>query len=320
MPRLSTEQLDRRHYIGASDIAVIAGVSPWKKPFDLYLEKIGELDPEARATDADKVRWDRGHRLEDVALDWYADLEGVAIERVRRDVIHPRLPFIVVHPDARVKPWSTSRTLVEAKTSARHWDGVPQHVEAQVQMQMAASGADAVDIVVLTFDGAPDRLHVARNDELIAALETLAATFWDRVQRHDPPPMDASPATSRYLDRMWTDAPPIVADTDQAAMLARLLTVRAEAKRLEAEDGNLVIALKQSMAGASRLEARGVGSVLWTPPFEKRSTSWKALAEFLMDALTPEDREALIATRTTVEKDVRQFRPTPWKQSEETAA
>jgi putative phage-type endonuclease len=320
-PRLSDQQLaDRRGHLGASDIAVIAGVSPWKTPFELYLEKIGELDPEARTSDADKSRQERGHRLEDVALDWDAEIRGLSIERIRRDIVHPRLPFVVVHPDARVKPWTKSKRLIEAKTSARHWDAIPLHVEAQVQAQMAATGANACDVVVLGFDGPPVPMEVLRNDELIAALEELATSFWDRVQRHDPPPLDASTAASRYLDRMWTDAPPLVADADQRALLARLLDVRAEAKRLEAEDGNLVIALKQSMAGASRLEARGVGSVLWTPPFERRTTSWKGIAEGLLAQLTPEEREALIAERTTTERDVRQFRPTPWKVQEENAA
>jgi hypothetical protein len=34
---------------------------------------------------------------------------GLSIERIRRDVVHPRLPFVVVHPDARVKPWRQTR-------------------------------------------------------------------------------------------------------------------------------------------------------------------------------------------------------------------
>lgn len=321
MPRLTDEQLaSRREYLGASDIAVIAGVSPYATPFELYLEKIGELDPQARRSESDAHRMERGHRLEDVALDWYAELEGLSIERVRRDVVHPRLPFIVAHPDARVKPWSSTRRLLEAKTSARHWDEVPRHVEAQVQIQMAAAGADFADVVVLGFDGPPVAHELVRNQELIDALEQLAGSFWDRVQRRDPPPMDPSPAANRWLDRMWRDTVPIVADADQRAMLARLLEVRAERDRLEAEDGNLVIALKQSMAGAARLEAAGIGSVLWTAPFEKRTTSWRVIAEGLLAQLTAEEREALLNLNTKVESDVRQFRASAWKSKEERAA
>src|SRR4051812_30107677 len=39
-PRLAKELRPRNTYLGATDIAAIAGVSPYRKPFDVYLEKI----------------------------------------------------------------------------------------------------------------------------------------------------------------------------------------------------------------------------------------------------------------------------------------
>lgn len=338
MPRLTGAQLDRKTYLGASDIAVLAGVSPWRSPFELYLEKIGELDPNAAATDADRDRWERGHRLEDVALDWHAEREGIAIERIRRDVVHPRLPFVIVHPDARVKPWRQTRRLVEAKTSARKWDEVPQHVEAQAQAQMAATGADVVDVVVLGFDGPPTRHEVARNDELIAGLEDLAAAFWDRVERRDPPPIDGSAGASRWLDRLFREGPEERADASQADALARLLAIRAEMKRLEAEDGDLVNALKFSMAGGSRLYAPGVGRIVWTAPAERRTVAWKELAGVLRRAVDQlvalggsSAEQALAGAIGTTSLDeleelyatvaeIRTFRPTPAKEQEASAA
>lgn len=328
MARLSDAQLaDRRNYLGASDIAALAGVSPWKSPFELYLEKIGELDPAARATDADRARQERGHRLEDVALDWDAEIRGLSIERIRRDVRHPRLPFIVVHPDGRVKPWRQTRRLLEAKTSARKWDGVPQHVEAQVQAQMAATGADVVDVVVLGFDGPPEAIEVARNPELISALEDLAASFWDRVQRRDPPPVDGSRAASRYLDRLFIDGPEVRADADQARVLARLLEIRATVKALEAEDDELVNLLKFSLAGAPRMFAPGVGKVLWTAPAERRTVAWKDVAAELIDRLGQlaghEQAEAIraeVEAEHTTSAEIRTFRVTPAKPVEEAIA
>lgn len=326
MARLSDAQLaDRRNYLGASDIAALAGVSPWKSPFELYLEKIGELDPNARTTDADRARQERGHRLEDVALDWDAEIRGLSIERIRRDVRHPRLPFIVMHPDGRVKPWRQTRRLLEAKTSARKWDGVPQHVEAQVQAQMAAAGADVVDVVVLGFDGPPEAIEVARNPELIAALEDLAASFWDRVQRRDPPPVDGSRAASRYLDRLFIDGPDVRADADQARVLARLLEIRATVKALEAEDDELVNLLKFSLAGAPRMFAPGVGKVLWTAPAERRTVAWKEVAAAYRELLagsvlaTDDDLAAIEAEHTTT-AELRTFRVTPAKPFEEAIA
>lgn len=329
MARLTDQQLaDRRNHLGASDIAVLAGVSPYSTPFELYLEKIGELDPEAKRTDADRERMERGHRLEDVALDWDADLRGLSIERIRRDIIHPRLPFIVVHPDARVKPWRQTRRLLEAKTSARKWDVVPQHIEAQVQAQLAATGGDVADVVVLGFDGPPTAHEIPRNDELIAALEDLASSFWDRVQRRDPPPMDGSRATSRWLDRLFREGPEEVADASQADAIARLLAIRAQMKALEVEDGELVNALKFSMAGGARLYAPRVGRITWTAPAERRTTVWKDVVAEIRTWLV-DDMPDLVAAldeaeaaHTTVAEGLRTFRVTPAKPApeEESAA
>lgn len=326
MARLTGAQRDRSTYLGATDIAVLAGVSPYKKPFELYLEKIGELDPEAARSAGDKDRMERGHRLEDVALDWHAEIAGIQIERIRRDVVHPRLPFVIVHPDARVKPWRQTRRLLEAKTSNRKWDEIPQHVEAQAQAQMAATGADVVDVVRLGFDGPPDVFEIVRNPELIAGLEDLAEKFWDRVQRRDPPPLDGSRAASRWLDRLFREGPEDVADASQADAVARLLAIRAQVKALEAEDDELVVALKFSMAGGSRLYAPKVGRVLWTAPAERKTVSWKEVAYDLRAwieeqvALAPPDLDAIEASHTTTAEGLRTFRVTAAKPAPEESA
>lgn len=345
MPRLTPAQLDRRTYLGASDIAVLAGVSPWQTPFELYLEKIGELDRDARRSEQDLARMERGHRLEDVALDWHAELTGISIERVRRDVRHPRLPFVIVHPDARVRPWSKSRKLLEAKTAARRWDEVPRHVEAQVQAQMAATGAQSVDVVCLGFDGPPVIWTVERHPELIEALEQLATDFWGRVERRDPPPIDGGREVGHWLDRMFREGPEERADASQADAIARLLRIRAELKRLEAEDAALVNALKWSMAGGSRMYAPGIGRVLWTAPSSRQTPAWKEIAAALRHALEAVDAtdawiakqvlnelgvpageeftdrlDALEAMHTTTAEGIRQFRVTPAKPAQEDAA
>jgi putative phage-type endonuclease len=326
MPRLTGTQRARETYLGATDIAVLAGVSPYATPFELYLEKIGEFDRHAADTDESRARMERGHRLEDVALEWDAELRGLKVERIHRDIVHPRLPFVVVHPDARVKPWRQTKRLIEVKTSARRWDEVPQHVEAQVQAQMAASGADVVDVVVLGFDGPPVPHQVPRNDELIAGLEDLATSFWDRVQRRDPPPLDGSRAASRWLDRLFREGPEERADASQADALARLLAIRDQIKRLEAEDGELVNALKFSMAGGSRLYAPGVGKVLWTAPSERRTVAWKEYALELErlaiewgNPSGPDQIAALREEHTTTAEGLRTFRVSPAKPAPEEA-
>lgn len=319
MPRLSEAQnADRRTYLGASDIPTLLGINPYQTPFELWLEKRGELDTREAANEQTRNAWERGHRLEDVALDWDAELRGLSIERVRRDIRHPRLPFVVVHPDARVKPWRSSRKLLEAKTSGRRWDEVPQRVEAQVQMQIAAAGADSCDVVLLSFDGPPVPYEVPRNDELIAVLEDVAAKWWDRhIVRGETPPIDGGKGTSQWLDRLFREGEEAIADDSQAAALARLLAIRAEVKRLEAEDATLVNALKWSMAGASRLVAPGVGRIVHTAPATTRSVKWREVAQeyaALLEGSLPTEAIGRVIAEHTTERTGRTFRPSPWKE------
>ena len=310
MPRLTEAQhQERERGLGASDVAVAAGVSPWQTPFELYLEKIGELDREAQLDDLSRGRMERGHRFEDIALEWDKDANGgEPYQRIGVTVRHPRLPFLYCHPDARRTPWTKTRTLIEVKTSPSAWKEVPRHVEVQVMAQMAVTGATSCQVVVLSFDGAPQRFTVERDEELVAALEGLTAGFWSRVERRDPPPLDGSQGASRWLDRTrWRDEPELAANDSQAEALVRLLEVRAVAAQLQAEDDAIVNALKFSMMGSSRLVARGVGKVVWTAPTQRKTVSWKSVVEQVRPLVDEQSLAEAIDHHTTVKDDVRSF-------------
>jgi putative phage-type endonuclease len=302
MPRLSDEQMAERALgLGASDVATIAGVNPWRSAFELYLEKIGELDPDARLDDAARGRFERGHRLEDVALEWDRDISGEPFERVNRTIWHPRLPFLYCHPDARRRPWSRTRRLIEVKTAARKWTEVPRHVEAQVAAQMACTGADSVDIVVLGFDGPPTRFLVKRDEQLITALEGLATAFWDRVQRRDPPPMDGSAGASSWLDRRWREEPERLATPEERTLIATYLSHKRSIVEAQAQVDRIGNILKFGLEG-NRVNAPGVGRITWMAPNEVKTPRWKDIASALRGELEEEAWAAIVEEHTTVQE------------------
>ena len=318
MPRLTQDQLDERlKGIGASEMPAIAGVDEYRTALEVYLIKIGELDPEALIDDASRGRMERGHRLEDVALEWDRDITGDAFERVNRTVWHPRIPFLYCHPDARRKPWKRDRRLIEVKTASRPWTELPRKVEVQVQMQMACTGALSCDVILLTFDGAPTRTTVERDIDLIVALEQVAESFWDRVQRRDPPPMDGSAGARHWLTTTrWKDEPELRADADQTEVIRQLLDVKRKIHTFESEADRLQNILMFTMAGGAKLFAPGVGSVTWTAPFTRRTTSWKEVAadyrhelEWMKESeLTLIDFGDTESKHTTVTENARTFR------------
>ena len=66
--------LEHQKGIGGSDVAAIMGISPWKTPLAVYLEKTMPLPPEG--FDGEKPQLARGKRCEKYILEEYAERTG----------------------------------------------------------------------------------------------------------------------------------------------------------------------------------------------------------------------------------------------------
>ena len=92
--------------IGGSDAAAIIGKSPWKKPTDVWMEKLS-LVPESATT----KQMERGIRLESEIAAIYCEETGNEVDCgadeaplfFRRD----SAPFIIAHPDGVI--WQASK-------------------------------------------------------------------------------------------------------------------------------------------------------------------------------------------------------------------
>jgi putative phage-type endonuclease len=202
---------ERRRGLGASDAAAALGLSPYRTPLDLYLEKIGEVEPPAETP---AMR--RGRKWEGDVLDEYADSRDVdLVEQVFAR--HPEHPWMTAtldgvvpgaaYPDPRDGGW-----IVEAKVvgwrAAREWgedgtDDVPRHVLCQCHHQLAVTGAQRCDVAAL-IGGSDFRVYpIGRAedsfyDELIHRL----LEFWQRVKFRSPPD-PTLPADAPHLARLW---------------------------------------------------------------------------------------------------------------------
>ena len=257
----------RRGGLGASDLPALLGLSPWAKPFDLWEEKTGRREPRGGNTQTM-----RGHRLEPVAADWYAEVTGEKLAKVNRTVRDLRWPHLFCHPDRRVVG---KRKGVEIKTSWREWDDLPLRVRAQVQAQLGLTGWDEIDVALMTFETL--RIYpVARDDAEIEAMFEYAERWWTRHVDGDEPPIDGSDSAGRWLDRTAAEnemkATPI-----QEALAAELHRVREQQKALDDREGLLVNRIKESMVGAYALDGDAF-RVTWKP-HQRTSTGWKELAE-----------------------------------------
>lgn len=186
----SPEWLAQRQLgIGGSDIAALLGLSRYRTPLYVWEDKTGRTPPLAMS---EPMEW--GHRLEPVVLDRFSEDHG-PVER------HPLLPAIHIHQSVPIARASLDGMLrlpngdgepVDAKTTRRGWDDVPDEYVMQVQWQMGVTGTTHGWVAAL-LGGSEYREYPIPFDRAVFedALE-YAQRFWRDHVLADKPPAPSS--------------------------------------------------------------------------------------------------------------------------------
>lgn len=252
----------RREWIGASDVPVIVGVSPWKDAFSLWAEKTGKV-PVSEAGDA--AKW--GNILEPVILSCASTALGKRVVKSTATFTHPDLDCVRANPDGFVEACRRGEPLVEGKSTSisEGWgepgtDQVPESVLVQVTMQMRCTGSAFAHVARLFHSfGHPDfsLYTVAFSKSLSDALDEACGDFWDNHVQKDTPP-ETTALSLPTLGRMRREAKVVQVDP---AIVAAFASARAAAK--EAEQA-------ADEAKAKLLLALGDGDAADVPGFKVR--------------------------------------------------
>lgn len=216
--------------IGGSDAGVVLDVNPYKTPFQLYLEKRGEVEADD-ISDKEAIIW--GHLLENDVAAEYSRRTGRKVERCTTMLRHPQHNWMLGNLDRLVwegdkrpqyKGEIRTRRLLECKTALgrfmdkTQWgpdgtDEVPLSYLAQCQHYLAVTGAEVCDLAVLL--AGPDfRIYtINRDEELIANIIEREGAFWEQVQSGSAPAPDyGHPTTGDLLAKLYpgTDGSEIV--------------------------------------------------------------------------------------------------------------
>jgi putative phage-type endonuclease len=207
---------ERRNHIGASDVAAILGVDPYRGPLAVYAAKVGDIDQH-------ETRWMRWGRLVEGAIAEgfsyeterpVADLGAFEIQR------HPDLKFLAATLD-RVTQGSEKNLdpmgrhhsdagPLECKAvagfKAKDWkEEPPLHFQVQLQAQLACTGAQWGCLVALLGGVALAWRDLQRDDSFLAAALPKLEAFWMNVQRRQPPEADGLPGTSDAIKALWSE-------------------------------------------------------------------------------------------------------------------
>lgn len=228
----------RRLGIGGSDAAAICGLSRYKSPMAVYLEKLGELPPVE-----DNPKMKAGRILEPVIADWFAEDTGHKVWRQNAIFQHPEHPFML----ANIDRWLPGQNAgLECKNTAEYckddWAGTqaPTEYILQCNHYMAVTGADRWFIAVLIGGWDFQWRVIERDEELIQNLITIEKGFWEEHVMAKVPPafshQDTELLKNTYAESnpdSWLELPEEAYNTIQALYQARLDKGDAE-KREEA--------------------------------------------------------------------------------------
>ncbi|MED1881184.1 hypothetical protein EDM54_12970 [Brevibacillus borstelensis] len=212
---VSTKDMDRelwlqyrRKGIGGSDAAAIAGLSKWKSPVAVYLEKIGQTPLEENRSEAAHF----GTILEDVVAQEFTRRTGQKVKRRNAILQHPEYPFMLANVDRLIVG---EKTGLECKTASEYlkseWEGeeIPAPYLIQCQHYMAVTGYDAWWIAVLIGGNKFVHKKIERDEEIIQYLIKLEGNFWNNhVLQQVPPTIDGSDASTDLLKTMYSEGEP----------------------------------------------------------------------------------------------------------------
>ena len=181
-------ETDRHLYVGASDIGVIMGVSPFKTPFELWCEKTQKIKPE-NLDEKDSVRM--GKVLEEFVAQEYAYRNNVSVRRAPKVYVHPEYPFLKAHADRLV---TGSEKGLECKTTSEYnkdkWNGadIPESYILQCQFLMGLSNRKEWDIAVLIGGNKYKDKPLKFDRDLFDLMVEKAVYFWNENVLKDIPP------------------------------------------------------------------------------------------------------------------------------------
>lgn len=313
---MTTQEAIRQTGLGGSDIAAVAGMNPYRRAYDVWMEKLGIAPPDEQESEA--AYW--GRALEPVLCDEYARREGVRLTRppFEHGVMRsPKYGWMLGSPDRFVEGQPIGLDVKMAGLrQARRWgldgtDFIPDEYAAQAQWYLALTQYDRWDVGVLL--GQSFRIfRVFPHQQLQDALIEIGGRFWHSyVEPQIPPPVDHSESAYRMLQRIYPEnREPLRPATSEEILLAtQLHQVTREIDRDELQRAYCLNRLRGCIALADGITGPGF-KVTWRRTRDRRVVNWEHAFRHATCDMEETAIDHLIQAATETKLGTRVLRPT----------
>ena len=268
--------VDRSKYIGGSDIGAILGLSRFKTPLEVWMEKTGK---ETEKLDSLPLRF--GAFAESFVASEYARSTGFELIHDESIYIHPQHSFMSAHVDRFVleggaaSSISSPTRILECKTanpfSSGDWgevgsDEVPMSYLCQCIWYMAITNINRVDLAVL-FGNSDFRIYeIARDLELESVILRKANHFWNDYVLKDIAPPVQSEADCQTLFSKGDSTKSVEAKAETLLLTQRLQLLNSEINVREEEISSIKQNIMNQMGEAETLHYQGKVLATWKAP------------------------------------------------------
>ncbi|WP_151721027.1 YqaJ viral recombinase family nuclease [Acinetobacter ursingii] len=256
---------NRKKGIGGSDVAAILGLSKYKSPYQLWLSKTNRDNGDDEQSEP--AYW--GNQLEDIVAKEFAKRQGVKIQRVNQQIIHPEFNWMIANIDrAVINPEIsgnvrfkdgrlTTDQLLECKTAnqylAKLWgdeytEAVPDYYLTQCQWYMGVTRTELCSLAVLIGGQKFRTYQIKFDEELFAMLRAECSAFWHSNVLADVPP---PPSTFDDVLHRWSKHNPdtsIKADNELLGLVDEYQDWQKDVKGAEKHLEQLKVAICTRLA------------------------------------------------------------------------
>lgn len=245
--------------VGGSDVAAVMGLSPWRTPIDVWLEKTGRKDTDGQPSAAMRF----GSVFEPIACEDYKQRNpSMTVRRVNAVCQSITRPWAQASLDYEIQD-HVSKTwgVLEIKTarSAKDWaDGIPLYYQTQVLHYLSVTKRLYAHVHVFFRDTCEYKTYLVRPDaEDLQAVVNAVDDFWNNYVKADRMPT-ATGGDTATLANMYGDTGEY-ATPDDVAEFESLVTqyqTAASFEKAAKERKAEITAQLQQMAG----DAKGIES------------------------------------------------------------
>lgn len=313
----------RKRGLGGSDAAAILGLSPWKSPMDVWLDKTERLEEEAPDADREFLL-NLGEQLEPVIAKLYERRTGRELVLPHQRILkHMEHGVLLASADRLVSGEKRgvelkSENLFQDKFGDEGTDQVPEHYLIQCAHYMAVYNYDAWDVALL-HGGVDFKTYTIHRDlELEKEMISQLLDWWNtHVVADVPPDIDGSNAWALYLTKKHkANILPITDANAEAAILARKLDGgKRMQKALDLGVAQLENQLKAIIGDHDGIRG-DFGKITWKKTKDGLTTDWEAVAGDIAIAkgMHPEMFRQYVEGRTIPRIGSRRFLFTPSKE------